>query len=42
MEKTNVVIQPKHTDDNSYWTTGGEYILICQFGDSEDKENQLI
>ena len=26
----------------NYWTTVGEYILTCHFGDAEDRENQLI
>ena len=26
----------------NYWTTVGEYILICQFDDAKDRENQLI
>ena len=44
MEKTNDVIQrnPNIQMAIVIGRLGGEYILICQFGDSEDKENQLI
>ena len=44
MEKTNDFIQrnPNMQMTINYWTTVGEYILTCHFGDAEDRENQLI